>query len=59
MGGKLVLRSLARGARPAHAVVAGQGLDALDAQSNRTDGHRRTLACLAESLGVAADLDLG
>jgi len=30
MGGKLVLRVLARGARPARAVVGGQGLDALD-----------------------------
>jgi pimeloyl-ACP methyl ester carboxylesterase len=44
MGGKLVLRLLARDARPAHAVVGGQGLDALDAQSDRTVGHRRILA---------------
>ena len=47
MGGKLVLRLLARGARPARAVVGGQGLDALDAQSDRTDGHRRLLAAVA------------
>jgi pimeloyl-ACP methyl ester carboxylesterase len=47
MGGKLVLRLLARGARPAHAVVGGQGLDALDAESDRTDGHRRILAAVA------------
>jgi pimeloyl-ACP methyl ester carboxylesterase len=47
LGGKLVLRLLARGARPAHAIVGGQGLDALDAQSDRTDGHRRVLAAVA------------
>jgi pimeloyl-ACP methyl ester carboxylesterase len=47
MGGKLVLRLLAGGVRPAHAVVGGQGLDALDAQSDRTDGHRRILAAVA------------
>jgi pimeloyl-ACP methyl ester carboxylesterase len=47
MGGKLVLRLLACGARPARAVVGGQGLDALDAQSDRTDGHRRMLAAVA------------
>lgn len=47
-GGKLVLRLLARGARPAHAVVGGQGLDALDAESERTDGHRRMLAAVAD-----------
>jgi pimeloyl-ACP methyl ester carboxylesterase len=48
LGGKLVLRLLARGARPAHAVVGGQGLDALDAESDRTDGHRRVLAAVAD-----------
>jgi pimeloyl-ACP methyl ester carboxylesterase len=48
MGGKLVLRLLARGVRPAHAVVGGQGLDALDAESDRTDGHRRILAAVAD-----------
>lgn len=47
MGGKLVLRLLARGARPARAVVGGQGLDALDAESDRTAGHRRLLAAVA------------
>ncbi|HVT69698.1 MAG TPA: alpha/beta fold hydrolase [Trebonia sp.] len=44
LGGRVVLRLLARGAQPGHAVVAGQGLDALDATSGRTDGHRRLLA---------------
>jgi pimeloyl-ACP methyl ester carboxylesterase len=47
LGGKVVLRLLARGARPARAIVGGQGLDALDAESDRTDGHRRVLATLA------------
>lgn len=47
MGGKLVLRLLARGARPTRAVVGGQGLDALDAESDRTAGHRRLLAAVA------------
>jgi pimeloyl-ACP methyl ester carboxylesterase len=52
LGGKLVLRLLARGARPAHAVVGGQGLDALDAQSDRTDGHRRALAAAANGASL-------
>ena len=47
LGGKLVLRLLARGARPAGAIVGGQGLDALDAETGRTDGYRRTLAAIA------------
>jgi pimeloyl-ACP methyl ester carboxylesterase len=48
LGGKVVLRLLARGARPARAIVGGQGLDALDAQSGRTDGYRRLLAAVAD-----------
>ena len=54
MGGKLVLRLLARDARPAHAVVGGQGLDALDAESDRTDGHRRILAAVASGAALPA-----
>jgi pimeloyl-ACP methyl ester carboxylesterase len=54
MGGKVVLRLLARGARPAHAVVGGQGLDALDAESDRTDGHRRLLAAVADGAALPA-----
>jgi pimeloyl-ACP methyl ester carboxylesterase len=54
MGGKLVLRLLARGARPARAVVGGQGLDALDAESDRTDGHRRILAAVASQAALPA-----
>src|SRR6185312_9752452 len=48
LGGKLVLRLLDRGARPSRAIVGGQGLDALDAESNRTGGYRRLLAALAD-----------
>jgi pimeloyl-ACP methyl ester carboxylesterase len=47
LGGKVVLRLLARGARPTRAVVGGQGLDALDAASDRTDGYRTLLAAMA------------
>ncbi len=54
MGGKLVLRMLARGARPAHAVVGGQGLDALDASSDRTNGHRQILAAVAGGVALPA-----
>jgi pimeloyl-ACP methyl ester carboxylesterase len=54
MGGKLVLRLLARGACPAHAVVGGQGLDALDAESDRTNGHRRILAAVADGAALPA-----
>ena len=54
MGGKLVLRLLARGARPVHAVVGGQGLDALDAESARTNGHRRILAAVAGGTALPA-----
>jgi len=48
LGGRLVLRLLARGARPARAFVGGQGLDALDEDTSRTDGYRRLLTALAE-----------
>jgi pimeloyl-ACP methyl ester carboxylesterase len=47
LGGRLALRLLVRGARPGRAVVGGQGLDALDQESGRTDGHRRVLTALA------------
>ena len=53
LGGKIVLRLLARGARPARAVVGGQGLDALDAESGRTDGYRRLLAAVASGAAFA------
>jgi len=47
LGGKLVLRLLARGARPARAFVGGQGADALDAESSRTGRYRELLETMA------------
>jgi pimeloyl-ACP methyl ester carboxylesterase len=46
LGGRIVLRMLARGARPAHAIIGGQGLDALGGPTNRTGGYRRTLTAI-------------
>jgi pimeloyl-ACP methyl ester carboxylesterase len=51
LGGRLVLRLLASGARPARAIVGGQGLDALNAESGRTGGYRRVLAAMASGSG--------
>jgi pimeloyl-ACP methyl ester carboxylesterase len=47
LGGRLVLRLLARGARPSRAFVGGQGLDALDEETSRTDSYRRILDAVA------------
>jgi pimeloyl-ACP methyl ester carboxylesterase len=47
LGGRIVLRMLVRGARPAHAIIGGQGLDALDGATSRTGGHRRALTAIA------------
>lgn len=47
MGGQTVLRMLARGARPARAIVAGQGLDAITPATSRSDRYRRVLTALA------------
>jgi pimeloyl-ACP methyl ester carboxylesterase len=46
LGGRIVLRMLARGARPAHAIVGGQGVDALGGPTSRTGGSRRALAAI-------------
>jgi pimeloyl-ACP methyl ester carboxylesterase len=46
LGGRVVLRMLARGARPARAVIGGQGLDALGGPTSRTGGYRRMLAAI-------------
>jgi pimeloyl-ACP methyl ester carboxylesterase len=45
-GGKVVPRMLARGARPARAIVGGQGIDAMEPASERTGGYRRVLAAM-------------
>lgn len=47
LGGRVVLRMLARGARPVHAIIGGQGLDALGGPTSRTGGHRRALTAIA------------
>jgi pimeloyl-ACP methyl ester carboxylesterase len=46
LGGRVVLRLLARGARPAHAIIGGQGLDATEPASDRTGGYRRLLTAM-------------
>jgi pimeloyl-ACP methyl ester carboxylesterase len=46
LGGRIVLRMLARGARPARAIIAGQGLDALGGATSRTGGYRRMLTAI-------------
>jgi pimeloyl-ACP methyl ester carboxylesterase len=46
LGGRIVLRMLARGARPARAIVAGQGLDAVSQATGRTDGFRQVLTAV-------------
>ena len=48
MGGRVVLRMLVRGARPAKAVIAGQGFDVTQPVSDRTAGHRRLLTAMME-----------
>ncbi|MEV4052507.1 alpha/beta fold hydrolase [Amycolatopsis sp. NPDC049688] len=42
-GGRVVLRLLARGARPGRAIVAGQGLDAVQRTTSRTGTYHRAL----------------
>jgi pimeloyl-ACP methyl ester carboxylesterase len=48
MGARVVLRMLVCGARPARAVVAGQGFDVTRPASGRTAGHRRLLRAMVE-----------
>jgi len=47
LGGRIVLRMLARGARAAHAIIGGQALDATAAATDRTGQYRAALAALA------------
>jgi pimeloyl-ACP methyl ester carboxylesterase len=53
LGGRLVLRLLARGARPVRAFVGGQGLDALDQETDRTPAYRRLLDALISGVTFA------
>ena len=48
MGGRVALRMLVRGAEPARAVIAGQGLDVTQPASDRTAVHRRLLTAMIE-----------
>lgn len=48
LGGRVVLRMLVRGARPARAVVAGQGLDATSPATDRTGRYRRVLTAMVD-----------
>jgi pimeloyl-ACP methyl ester carboxylesterase len=47
-GGRIVLRLLARGARPGRAVVAGQGLDAVRKATSRTGTYHAALTALID-----------
>jgi pimeloyl-ACP methyl ester carboxylesterase len=49
LGGRIVLRMLARGARPARAIIGGQGLDALGGPTSRTGGYRRALTAIVSA----------
>jgi pimeloyl-ACP methyl ester carboxylesterase len=46
LGGRIVLRMLARGATPGRAVIGGQGLDATSSETSRTGGYRDMLAAM-------------
>jgi pimeloyl-ACP methyl ester carboxylesterase len=48
LGARVVLRMLVRGARPARAVVAGQGLDATSAATDRTGRYRRIMTAMLD-----------
>src|SRR2546423_7295289 len=48
-GGRVVLRLLARGVRPARAVIGGQGLDAVQRATSRTGIYHRALTALIEN----------
>ncbi len=46
LGGRVTLRMLVRGARPRRAIIAGQGLDAIEGETSRTGGYRQTLTAI-------------
>lgn len=48
LGARVVVRMLVRGARPARAIVAGQGLAAITATTGRGDAYRGVLTALAD-----------
>ncbi|MBB5897380.1 alpha/beta fold hydrolase [Kutzneria kofuensis] len=48
LGGRVTLRMLVRGARPRRAVIAGQGLDAIEGVTSRTGGYRSVLTSILD-----------
>ncbi|RDI64886.1 alpha/beta fold hydrolase [Nocardia pseudobrasiliensis] len=48
LGGRMVLRMVVHGARPARVIVGGQGLDSITRGSDRNDIYRRTFTAMAE-----------
>jgi pimeloyl-ACP methyl ester carboxylesterase len=48
LGARVVLRMLVRGAQPARAIVAGQGLDAIDQSTSRTGRYHRLLTAIID-----------
>jgi pimeloyl-ACP methyl ester carboxylesterase len=53
-GARIVLRMLVRGARPARAIVAGQGLDATSRATSRGGRYRRVLTALSHGEALEA-----
>lgn len=58
-GARIVLRTLVRGARPAHAIVAGQGLDVISRATSRTSTYRDTLTGIIDGAPVEPDSPAG
>jgi pimeloyl-ACP methyl ester carboxylesterase len=48
LGGRVTLRLLVRGARPGKAIIAGQGLDAIEGATARTGGYRSVLTAIID-----------
>lgn len=56
LGARIVLRMLVRGARPARAIVAGQGLDVVTSGTSRTNLYRQVLTAIINGKPVDEDL---
>jgi pimeloyl-ACP methyl ester carboxylesterase len=56
LGGRIVLRMLARGARPARAIVAAQGLDVVTNATSRTNLYRQVLTAIINGESVDDEL---
>lgn len=55
LGARVVLRMLVRGARPARAIVAGQGLDVISGATSRTNRYRLALTAMIDGDPVDPD----